>query len=468
MRQESFYPVDKDLSWKSAYIVTLPYEHVLFILVRTEMILLRIFKQLMVFSAVILVATQPLAASAASFKTIRNPGGGTIVYGPLSGQLSYQAALSETLKQVEADYGDKPEMGNLLQSRTGSFWEGFFSLTNKDHGGAKMTGLVIVYAPPTGTAGGATLIDTADNFPKSLKSMFQLLVQQVTSGAKGTTASGSSGASAASTPAVVSNVKSAPAAQLTAVNFPDGSARIGLPQGWVVAHAQQGDVAAKGPSGEMLRFGLRIPAVNASGGRGGNLMAIPYNSDPATVFTQLFTQAAQRQRIQPPTINITNTQNLGPQNFFIYADIDKHDGQGQQSVIAHVVKSPMMMNEFQVTISDIAGPVQVMTQESATIAEIFSSYSLNNQQMLAITNSQIQQGLMQEKATIGMVQQSMESSDRMAQGMSDYLRGESVFVDNDTGTRYRGPDDLATALSNANPNRFQTVPLSQYIPGVDF
>ena len=30
------------------------------------------------------------------------------------------------------------------------------------------------------------------------------------------------------------------------------------------------------------------------------------------------------------------------------------------------------------------------------------------------------------------------------------LRGKSVFTDNDTGMRYRGPDDLASALENAN------------------
>jgi hypothetical protein len=52
--------------------------------------------------------------------------------------------------------------------------------------------------------------------------------------------------------------------------------------------------------------------------------------------------------------------------------------------------------------------------------------------------------------------------------MSDYLRGESVVVDNDTGTHYRGPDHLASALSNANPNRFQTLSTGQYISGVDF
>jgi len=55
--------------------------------------------------AVVLFISVPLLAAQAgpAFKTIQNTGGGTIVYGPLSGQLSFQAALSETLKQVTSD-----------------------------------------------------------------------------------------------------------------------------------------------------------------------------------------------------------------------------------------------------------------------------------------------------------------------------------------------------------------------------
>jgi hypothetical protein len=62
----------------------------------------------------------------------------------------------------------------------------------------------------------------------------------------------------------------------------------------------------------------------------------------------------------------------------------------------------------------------------------------------------------------------MSDSDRMTQGMSDMLRGETVFTDKDTGIHYRSSDDLAGTLQNANPNRFETVPLSQYRQGLDF
>ena len=421
-----------------------------------------IFK--LTFIALLATGLQTLTACASdSFKTIQNPGGGTVVYGPLSGQLAYQVALGETLKNVEANYGDKPQMGDLLQSKNGSFWEGFFTITDKKHGSKAMTGLVIIYAPTSGTAGGATMIDTTEHFAQSLKPMFQLLIEDVTNRPKAATTSASSGGtSGASAPA-----SSAPAAPLNVQAFPDGSAKIGLPQGWKVAHAQQGDVAATGPNGENLRFGLRIPAVNASAGRGG-MMHIPYTADAGTTYTALMTQAAQSQKQQPATINILQSQDNGQNSFTVYASVDKHDGQAPQVMIAHFSKSPLMMNEFQITIDDVAGPQKTLEGESSTIAAIFSSYTLNNQRMMAITNAQIQEGLAIEKASISAAQQSIADSDRTTQGMSDYLRGESVFVDSDTGQHYRGPDDLASALSNANPNRFTTLSTGQYIQGVDF
>jgi len=412
-----------------------------------------------------------------TFKTLQGSSGGTLVFGPLGGQQTYQNALSIMLKKVEADYGDRPQMGSLLQSKNGNFWEGFFTFANKKQNSTAMTGLVIVYAPQTGNAGGATLIDTTANFPKSVNPMFQLLVKTVTNSApaSGTASAGPSGSSGSS--ASSGAASSGPAQPLTTVAFPDGSAKIGLPQGWKVSHAQQGDVGANGPNGEVLRFGLRIFVVDPTnpqsrtltGGRpSASLFSVPYSADPNTLFTQILTQAAQKQRAAAPTINITNTQTLGAQNFMVYANINNNDGKGAQMMVAQLTRSPVMMGEYQVTIYDIAGPTQAMQQDASTIGAIYSSYAQNGQQMMAITNSQIQQGIAQEKQTLSMINSYTQSSDLMTQGMSDELRGESVFVDSDTGEHYRGPDDLASALSNANPDRFQTLSLGQYIQGVDY
>jgi hypothetical protein len=52
--------------------------------------------------------------------------------------------------------------------------------------------------------------------------------------------------------------------------------------------------------------------------------------------------------------------------------------------------------------------------------------------------------------------------------MSDFLRNQTVIVDTETGGHARTSDELADMLMRANPNRFEAVPTSQYIKGIDY
>jgi hypothetical protein len=144
------------------------------------------------------------------------------------------------LKRVETDYGDRPQMGNMLQSRNGSFWQGFFTFANKKQsGGAPMTGMVIIYAyaPQSGTSGGATLIDTTTNFTTSANSMVQALINAVQTGSKGGQSAqtapkpAQSGSPAGAAPAAGA-ASAGPAQQLTPYAFPDQTGAISLPAGW--------------------------------------------------------------------------------------------------------------------------------------------------------------------------------------------------------------------------------------------
>ena len=73
--------------------------------------------------------------------------------------------------------------------------------------------------------------------------------------------------------------------------FPDGTGEIRLPAGWQVQKAQMGDVSASGPHGEKLRFGWTIPVVGQSrGAPPGNLVAIPWGTDPASAFKAVMSQ----------------------------------------------------------------------------------------------------------------------------------------------------------------------------------
>jgi hypothetical protein len=107
-----------------------------------------------------------------------------------------------------------------------------------------MKGLAIVYAPQTGTAGGALLVDSAEGFPSSVNAMFMRLKQEL--GAP----SGSSSRPAPSASASASAASPAPPQPLQPTVFPDGTGIIRLPAGWQVHPAHMGDVSASGPHGE--------------------------------------------------------------------------------------------------------------------------------------------------------------------------------------------------------------------------
>jgi hypothetical protein len=79
------------------------------------------------------------------------------------------------------------------------------------------------------------------------------------------------------------------------------------------------------------------------------------------------------------------------------------------------------------------------------------------QQDRAVTNQAIAQG-----------DQILDDSWRMTTGMSNILRDQTVVVDSETGGHATTSNDLAGALIDANPNRYQSVSPSGYISGVDY
>ena len=94
------------------------------------------------------------------------------------------------MQRVTSLCGDRPQLGKLDKNTTGEILAGFFTVTGKSLDGKPMKGLAIVYAPKTGTAGGAVLLDDADRFQTTLNPMFTMLKQAL--GVQG----GSSGAQA--------------------------------------------------------------------------------------------------------------------------------------------------------------------------------------------------------------------------------------------------------------------------------
>jgi hypothetical protein len=440
-------------------------------------------------------ATHDSSAATSGIKTIVNPSGGKIYFGAVAGQTTPQDALGKTLHRVSLLYGDRPQLGKLVQNSTGEILAGFFTVTAKNQDGKPMTGLALAYAPKSGSAGGAVLIDNADRFPSTVNSMFTRLKQELgkaptpasapaSAAAAHSSATGSAANTAAGSAQAAAPVKAAPAQPLQRVLFTDGTGAIGLPAGWQTQHANMGDVAASGPRGEKLRFGWAIPVIDPTDPKSATLMpnrraaapanfvAIPYGTDAATSFKSAFSQMFSKSRKAQPGIDIAKVQDIplqGGKNYMLYGTIDFRDGSGKQYFVSQMINTmPQSLGTWQMMLFFMYGPQQVMGEEANTVGAIFPSYTRDNKRVADIANVQIQQTIAQTNQFLNQAAQYMDNSDRTTAGMSDILRDQTVVLDTQTGGHARTSDDLAGALIDANPNRFQTVPLGSYVKGIDY
>ncbi len=429
-------------------------------------------------------------AAQSGIKTIDNPDGGRIYLGALAGQPTPQDALGKTLHRVSLLYGDRPQLGRLVQNSTGEILAGFFTVTAKNQDGKPMAGLALVYAPKSGSASGAVLLDNAERFPSTVNSMFARLKQELGKApASSPAARASTGASATSATAsapvqAAAPVKPAPPQPLQQVAFTDGTGAIGLPAGWQMQRSSMGDVTAAGSHDEKLRFGWTIPVIDPNNpqsaalmpNRGvappGNFVAIPFGTDPASAYKAAFTQLLRKAGKQPADIDISKVQDIpmsGGTDYMLYGDMDFHDGKGKQYLVAQMVNTmPLQMGTWQMTLWVMYGAPQTMGEEAGTVAAIFASYTRDNKRVNGMANAQMQQTIAQTNQFVNTVGQYIDNSDRSTAAMSDMLREQTVIIDTNTGEHARTSDDLAGALIGANPNRFQAVPPGSYTRGIDY
>jgi len=284
-------------------------------------------------------------------------------------------------------------------------------------------------------------------------------------------------AAASAAPATATRVQ-----KLTPYVFPDGSGSIDLPAAWTVDRALLGDVTARGPNGEKLRFGVVIPVIDpsvpqasvlmAGGGAPGNFIAVPYSADAATLFTQGSEQIAQKLRMPAPTISIQSTRDLpleSGKNFMVYGQVDAHDGRGAQAMVAQlIVTPPQALGVYQVTVFEITAPPQVMVNEAATIAAIYPHYNRDTQFVIAMVNTQTQQNQMYVQQFLDGMERRQDSSDKMTASMSNILLGQTVIRNTQTGEHATVSDRRADWLTRHNPYLFEVVPESDYIKGIDY
>ena len=229
------------------------------------------------------------ACAQTPLKTINNPQGGKIVYGLVDGATTQAAAMSNMLRTVHNNCGEKPQVGKVFKVRGTNSDAVFFTVVNHPQGNKQVAGMVIASGSGPNRMEAAMVSDDAARFGATVNSMLNMLFSEWHPGGGGQASGSGIGAG------------SGPAAALHRVVAPDNSASVSIPNGWKF-QGNGGTMLVTGPNGEAAALNMVRGAVDPYGpgqrqlqrygGRPNNAGKIVYptNVDLVKAFPDIFQQ----------------------------------------------------------------------------------------------------------------------------------------------------------------------------------
>ena len=444
-------------------------------------------------------AVVAFAEGPGGLRTIDNPGGGQVVYGPLTELHTNSNAMVFMLKQVHGHFGEKPQIGKFFRTQGSDSTAVFFNVTDRLRGNQRVAGLVIVSVPRSGIATAAVLYDYAGRFTTTEPAMMRslnLAWQEAAANDR------------SSPPAASSSSGDGRPQPLHPATGGDRSASIGLPVGWRLTQVAGGSIRAEGPNGEAVFLGLlfqgirdpRWPQPGYMMGRGAGLVA-PLNGDLFASYATVINQLRQANGLPPATFKLLKEQpvNAPGEGRVVLAmmDLDLHDGKGPRtgSVRLGAVyfgNSPT----WALSVNGSQAPKTVAAEIAPTIKAMVASYNQNGavvgaEQRAALNRVHADadraaaQGLAldaRREASNSAFDEHMKSIDRSSadfnshtddldrssKAFQDYQLDRSVVRDNDYSERGTVSSSYADSLVKANPDRFQIISNQDLIKGQDY
>ncbi len=431
-----------------------------------------------------ILLTSPGRARADDLKTINHPGGGQIVYGPLTDVTSMQNGMVYVLRMVHSHFGERPQIGRFFQARDSHSMATFFSVNAKRPDGSShpVSGLVIVAMPEGSTPAAAVLFDESARFAKSGPGMMKTLNRAWR---------------ADSPPAAAEPAAPAPSREAQALHMATGgdrSAAIGLPAGWRLTAVTGGALSAEGPNGELIFLGLIYQqihdgAVRGFGGMGGGAPIIcPRGGDLFNAFVSVNNQVRRNRHMTQASYRLISEQNLGRTQYEAQVtqaimEVDLHDGRGVRKGSARIgaMFTPGLPT-WAMTVSGSNAPRSVADAESATMTAILHSYSQDSRVIAQETNAVIDR--IHANARAAQIRANAQSAandahnrafdkhmddiDRYSKSFQNYQFDRAQVQDNDRNVRATVGNGTADALTNIDSRRFQIVPTQDFIKGVDY
>jgi len=421
-------------------------------------------------------------------KTIDNPGGGQIIYGPVSGQSSLQGAMGAVLRSLHSHFGDRPQIGKFFRAGGSDSAATFFTVTAKTLGGKPIAGMAIVSMLGGNQPGAAVMYDDAPRFGKTMSVMMKKLndVWHAESPLPVGVAPSTAGPEVAAAPQ-----------PLHRTPFPDGTGSVGLPAGWHITGGGAGSVSAAGPNGEVVVLAaiwqMLDPSTAAGRGliqyqtMGGKQLAgrsaiYPYRGDLLQAWIAGAQQSAQRTHQPTPTFTVSSSTQTAD-GLVVTGELDNHDGKGPLTTKLQLGRMPNDGGgQWAMTVGRLSVPKALAKQEWPTVALIGQSI---NQDANALSRLVAQK--QNEIHAIGRaadirnaatqaandahnrsVEAMWDSQAKRNQAFDNYITDRAVVME--TESNAHGTFDYPTAdwLVRLDPNRFQYVATENFLKGIDY
>jgi hypothetical protein len=308
----------------------------------------------------------------------------------------------------------------------------------------------------------------------------------------------------------VSGGKGAPAAPLHTVRLQDGSATIGLPDGWklVPQMSQMGSVVAGGPKEESAEMGIAFNAMDPNnptvqqtmqtvknGGLRGTAYAtasyIPYNAELQKTFEYQIQKVRREAGLKPAVYVFSSVtplgQDQGKRCAQLQGTVDFQDGKGKREMnTLYCAYAPNRFGQWSSTACMTSVPVQLAAQERATLGAILESFQVDmavvQRQANAIAKPEIdkiheigRRSAMQAQAAheAEAIQESSvysrwDSADKRSQEFENYQLDYAVISNADNTAHGTVSADDAAYLVQTYPDKYEYVSAPGYWKGIDY
>ena len=436
-------------------------------------------------------ASLPARSAPSGMRSIDD--GGRILVGPLGNVNSPDAAFRAGLVHMRGYFGSLT-LESVVRSKDGTTTMGSFG---GQLGGVRISGLALSSYRPGGASQFAVLFDEQSRFAKSLPSLASRL-QSVPPPAVAKAAPTKS-VSSADLATEIRNVRT------TSYDANDGTASARLPEGWKLKGLAEGSLIADGPDGSEVVAGLGIPCVDPRGQLYQQNLALAremrtprdpaaglgvvaeYSPDPAAAYRAVAIALARSARGSLQFTSITEKTIPAPGGMH-GAEVTGTSVQNGKSLRFDelVGVGPLgQYGAYQITVTGVVAPEARFVTDEPEMGATLAGYHLNQAQRYAQVQSNIAAGWAASRAGIAnmnattardqaTVNASMQNAraaqdgiDRSTAGFVKYLNGSDVVQRSD-GTHLDVSAGTSQALQSFDPQHYTSVPVSQYVKGVDY